>query len=102
MDKIIQIVKGLNMAFPDGNDPYKIITRLAEECGELAKEVNHFEHSGIKLEKYGEPSKEAMAKEVQDVIRCALQVAVYYGIEEELEVSVERSYQKLKTDGFIG
>lgn len=101
MEKITEIVKGLNKAFPNGNDPFKIITRLAEECGELAKEVNHFEATGVKLEKYGQPNKENLAKEVQDVIRCAMQVALYYGIENELEASIEKSYENLKKQGFI-
>jgi hypothetical protein len=31
---------------------------------------------------------------VQDVIRCALQIADYYHLEQELAASVERSYQQ--------
>lgn len=99
--KIEQIAQGLNKKFPDGNEPFRIITRLAEECGELAKKVNHFEKTGRKVEKYGEPDKMKMAKEVQDVIRAALQIASYYEIGKELNESVNNSYEKLKNDGFI-
>jgi NTP pyrophosphatase (non-canonical NTP hydrolase) len=38
------------------------MTRLLEECGELAKEVNHFEGTGIKRQKYGEPDKTTWPK----------------------------------------
>ena len=28
---------GYNRIFPDGNGPFKAVTRLAEECGEIAE-----------------------------------------------------------------
>lgn len=101
MDKIKDVVRGINKAFPDGNGPFQIITRLAEECGELAKEVNHWERTGNKVKKYGEPDKKKLAKEVQDVIRCALQVAFYYEIEAELDSSIDKAYEDLENEGWI-
>lgn len=101
MDDLIKISKGLNMAYPDGNEPFQMITRLAEECGELAKEVNHWERTGIKVKKYGEPNKDHLAKEIQNVLTCALQVAIYYGVEPELEEAINNSFEKLKSKGFI-
>ena len=94
LEKIQTINQALAQRFRDGNDPFQIITRLAEECGELAAQVNHFEGGGIKREKHGEPDRMKLAKEVQDVIRCALQVAEYYGIEEEFVASVQRDYER--------
>ncbi len=102
LDKLIPITKGLNRRFKDGNEPFQIATRLLEECGELAKEINHFEGKGIKKEKYGQPDKAHLAKEVQDVIRSALQVALYYHIEAELQTSIEMAYEKMTTEGLIG
>lgn len=102
LDKLLPITKGLNRRFAsNGNNPFEIATRLLEECGELAKEINHFEGRGIKREKYGEPDKVHLAKEVQDVMRAALQIAIYYQIEAELETSIEDSYQRIKSDGWI-
>ena len=101
LDKLLPITKGLNRRFASGNDPFQIATRLLEECGELAKEINHFEGQGIKREKYGEPNKEHLAKEVQDVMRSALQIALYYQIEPELEISIEQAYQRMKSEGLI-
>jgi len=77
------------------------MTRLLEECGELAQQVNHFEGSGVKQEKYGEPDKAALAKEVKNVLTCALRVAQYYGVEKELEDSLEWSYRRMKEEGLI-
>jgi NTP pyrophosphatase (non-canonical NTP hydrolase) len=101
MEKLYQITHALMKRFPNGNDPFQMVTRLAEECGELAAQVNHFEASGVKRQKLGEPDTIKLAKEVQDVLRCALALAVYYGIEAELTHSIEQSYQKLLAEGFI-
>lgn len=93
-EKLKFIVEHLEKRFPNGNSPFQIITRLAEECGELASAVNHFEDTGIKREKLGEPDPMELAKEVQDVMRCALQIARYYKIENELVASIEEHYEK--------
>lgn len=101
MDRFVAIASGLSKAFPEGNHPFQIITRLAEECGELAKEVNHWERTGVKVKKYGEPSKERLAGEVKNVITSALQVALYYQIDDELRESIQRSYDRLLEQGWI-
>ena len=101
MQKLIQITNGLMKRFPNGNDPFQMITRLAEECGELAAQVNHFENSGIKRQKLGEPDTMKLAKEVQDVLRCALTIVVHYGIEAELSASIQQSYEKMQAEGLI-
>lgn len=99
--KLNNIVDGLNARFANGNTPFQIVSRLCEEAGELAKAVNHFEGTGIKVQKYGEPDRMNLAKEVQDVMRAALSVARYYGIEAELQASIEDSYQRLVEEGHI-
>lgn len=48
LDKALIMARGMNRRFLDGNSPYQIMTRLFEECGEVASEVNHFENSGTK------------------------------------------------------
>ena len=101
MEKLYAITRGLNRRFPDGNDPFQVMTRLLEESGELAQMVNHFEGTGIKLEKYGPPDKARLAKEVMDLLRCGLQIAIYYGIEEDLETTIEGSYEKMRAEGLI-
>ena len=101
LEKLYAITHGLNRRFPDGNDPFQMMTRLLEEGGELAQMVNHFEGAGIKREKYGKPDKSKLAKEVMDLMRCALQIAIYYGIEDELEQKINASYEKMKDEGLI-
>ena len=101
LEKLWQIANGMNHRFPQGHDPFQIMTRLLEECGELAQQVNHFEGSGVKRAKYGAPDREALAKEVRQALIGVLQIAVYYGIEREVEESLEGSYQRLRQEGHI-
>jgi NTP pyrophosphatase (non-canonical NTP hydrolase) len=57
-----------------------MMTRLFEEGGEPAQEINHFEGTGVKREKYGEPDRPHLEKGIMDVIRCAIHVGIYYDI----------------------
>lgn len=95
LEMLYRIVDGLNARFPNGNEPFQMVARLCEEAGELAAVVNHFEGTGIKRQKHGEPDPAALAKEVQDVLRAALAIARYYGIEDQLRASIDESYRRL-------
>lgn len=68
MDKFYKMVEASNKRFPTGVEPFQMATRLLEECGEVAHEINHWEGSGIKRQKYGEPSKEKLANELRQFI----------------------------------
>ena len=94
MHRIYTINDHLHQLFPKGENPFQMVTRLAEECGELAAQVNHFENVGVKRQKHGEPNRAKLAKEVQDVLRCALQIAAYYRLEAELDAAIEVRYQQ--------
>jgi NTP pyrophosphatase (non-canonical NTP hydrolase) len=72
MQRLMAVSVGLSRRFPDHNGPFEIMTRLLEECGELAEQVNLFEGTGVKREKHGEPDKAKLAKKAQDVLRCVL------------------------------
>jgi len=100
-NQYITLAKGMTKRFPNGNEPYQIMTRLLEECGEVAKEVNHFENSGTKALRHGEPSKEKLAGEVKDVLNALMQLVLYYEIEEELEAAVRKSIGQLSEEGYI-
>lgn len=101
IDKLYKIAEGLNNRFQDGDDPFYIVTRLAEECGEVASQVNHFERKGVKAQKLGPPDRAAFAKELQDVMRAVVQLAIHYELEAELEASIDRSYQEIVIEGIV-
>ena len=81
----------LRRRFPEGVEPFRIIARLAEECGELSAEVQLWEDMGVKRQKHGEPDARKLAKEIMDVLRAALAVAEYYHVEQELLDTIQRS-----------
>ncbi len=93
LEKCYRIVDARNRRWVNGNNPFQIVTRLCEEAGEIAAAVNHFEGSGVKHQKHGEPDRKALAKEVMDVITNALAIARYYEIEQELTETIKQSYQ---------
>ena len=100
-DELRAVTRGLSRRFPRGNDPFQIMTCLLEESGELAQQVNHFEDSGIKREKYGEPDRARLANELKGVLINVLRVAQYYGAEEELRAATAGSYARLLAEGHI-
>jgi len=101
MNKLYELAKGYTNRFPDGNTPYQIVTRILEECGEVASEVNHFENSGIKTLKHGEPSKQHLADEIKQAVNALIQLAMYYKVEDELKISIDRSIDKMKSEGLL-
>ena len=101
MEKLYLLAKGYTNRFPNGNEPYQITTRLLEECGEVASEVNHFEKSGIKSLKHGKPSKQHLADEIKQAVNALMQLAVYYNVENELEKSIDISLEKMKNENLI-
>ena len=101
MDKFFIMAEGMKRRFPKGEEPYQMATRLLEECGEVAAEVSHWEDSGVKRQKRGEPKKEYLANEIRQAILCLYRIAAYYSVEVELEESINRSLQRLKDEGLI-
>lgn len=101
MNKLYELATGYTNRFPNGNTPYQIVARILEECGEVASEVNHFENSGIKTLKHGEPSKQHLADEIKQAINALIQLAMYYNVEDELKISIDRSIDKMKSEGLL-
>jgi NTP pyrophosphatase (non-canonical NTP hydrolase) len=100
LEKIPILADALHQRF-SGREPFQIVTRLLEECGELAQEVSHFEGSETKLAKYGVPSKENFAKEVLDVLRLVFQIVQHYKLEPELRAKINSTYDRCLNEGLI-
>ena len=101
IDKLYKIVEGLNARFAGGHDPFQIVTRLVEECGEVAAEVNHLEGMGVKARKLGPPDRNKLAKELSQVIGAALQLSIHYGLQAELAASVDDTYRRVVSEGWV-
>jgi NTP pyrophosphatase (non-canonical NTP hydrolase) len=100
-EQLQAVARGFSRRFPEGHDPFRMMTRLLEECGELAEQVNHFEGSGVKREKHGEPDRAKLGHELCDVLTCVARIIDYYHAENEVEASLAWIYQRLTNEGFI-
>lgn len=101
MDRLLLIVEAQKRRFPDGSNPFMMMTRLVEECGELATEVQVWEDAGLKRAKHGEPDRARTAKEVMDILTAALTIADYYGIAADVQDRIELSIARARSDGFL-
>ncbi len=68
MQRFYRMAEAQNKHFPNGVEPYQMATRLLEECGEVASEINLWEDSGIKRQKHGDPKKENIANEIRQAM----------------------------------
>ena len=101
MEKFYKMVEASNKRFPNGVEPYQMATRLLEECGEIAAEINLWEDSGLKRQKHGEPKKENIANEIRQARVELVKIAKYYNVEKELEESIETSLSRSREEGLI-
>ena len=69
-EQLRAVARGFSLRFPPSDDPFQMMTRLLEECGELAQQVNHFEGSGVKREKHGEPDRARWPRDSRRVEVC--------------------------------
>jgi len=102
MERLYKMVEASNKRFPNGVQPFQMATRLLEECGEIASEINLWEDSGIKRQKHGAPCKENIANEIRQAMVELAKIAVYYHVEEELEQSIQHSLAQSREEGLIG
>jgi NTP pyrophosphatase (non-canonical NTP hydrolase) len=101
IDKLYKIAEGLNVRFSNGDDLEEIVTRLAEECGEVAAEVNHFEGMDVKARKLGPPDQKKLAKELAQVIGAVLHLAIYYGAQAEPAAHIDEAYRRAVSEGLV-
>ncbi len=101
MQRFYQMAEASNHRFPEGVQPYQMATRLLEECGEVAAEINLWEGSGLKRQKHGEPKKENIANEIRQAMVELVKIARYYHVEEELEASIQASLARSQREGLI-
>lgn len=101
MEKLYAMARGYKKRYPRGDEPFQMAARLLEECGEAASEINLWKDSGIKRQKRGEPRKEDLAKEIKQALAALMQIAVYYETENELEVSIDETLERMKEEGLL-
>ena len=85
----------------NNRDPFRILACLMEESGELADQVHLREAVGRKRENDRPPDDLELAKEIRDIMTAVLDIARYYGIEEQLEQRVTQSCRRTVNEGLI-
>lgn len=98
---LVELVAALDARFPDHNGPFHRVARLCEEAGELAGAVNHLEGMGIKNDKHGPPDTEHLVKEIGDVLRAAVGIAVHYQVLDQLQASIHHHHRRYQDMGHI-
>ena len=101
MERFYKMVEASNKRFQEGVKPFQMATRLLEECGEIASEINLWEDSGIKRQKHGDLKKEDIANEIRQAMVELVKIAQYYHVEDELEASIQTSLERSKAEGLI-
>lgn len=101
MQRFYKMVEASNNRFPEGVEPYQMATRLLEECGEIASEINLWENSGVKRQKHGDPKKEDIANEIRQAMVELVKIAQYYHVERELDEAIQISLERSKAEGLI-
>jgi NTP pyrophosphatase (non-canonical NTP hydrolase) len=96
IDKIVEINNSRDERFTSRLTPFTIITRLVEESGELAKEINRFEQQGSKLLRREKGNKETIAHEITDVLAAAIHLAQYYNCVDLVLKSIDESHKRIK------
>jgi NTP pyrophosphatase (non-canonical NTP hydrolase) len=98
---LAETVAVLDRRFPDHNSPFARLSRLLEEAGELAQQVHHAEGMGVKNTKHGEFEPEHLAKEVMDVLRCAIGVAGHYGVIGQVRDLISSHHARFRELGYL-
>ena len=101
MERFYKMAEASNKRFPNGVEPYQMATRLLEECGEVAAEINLWEDSGLKRQMHGAPKKENIANEIRQAMVELVKIAKYYHVEQELEESIEESLKRSRSELLI-
>lgn len=101
MENLKKLAEGMNHRFPEGNEAFQITTRILEECGEVAKEVNRLKKSGTKVFRHGNGTKEDLAGEIKDAMNALMQLAIYYDAVDLVQESIAKSIEQLKSEGHI-
>ncbi|MFH9069629.1 hypothetical protein [Streptomyces alboflavus] len=101
LDEVERLAAGAIARFPRHNEIFHLVSRLAEETGEVAQQVNHLEGMGLKRDRHGEPDVGDLTKEVLDVVRCAVTIAMHYGCVDDLRELTSQKLASYRREGWV-
>lgn len=95
LDQLYEISTHYARKFPEGDTPLGYLSRLTEELGEIAVEVQRLEGAPAKIAKHGTGSLTDLASEVEDLIHTALGLIRHYNAEAELDAVLAGQHRKI-------
>lgn len=98
LDRLYAIVDRYARRYPEQHHGSGYLTRLIEELGEIAVEVQRLEGISGKVKKHGPGSIEDLASEVEDLLHTLLGLVRVYSAEEALNAVIEREFAKVTDD----
>jgi len=94
LEKILKVAEAQTKRFPNGNDPFKIVSRLLEESGEVAWELNHYDRKGISLECKNKDGKREIMCEMYQVMISLCHLLQYYDLQNDFRDRIDEVYKE--------
>jgi len=101
LSKISIVAQALTKRFPNGDEPFKIVSRLLEESGEVSWELNHYERKNISLMRNCRDNKENLVTETYQVMIALNQLLQYYNLSDLFARKIEEVYKEYQDKGYI-
>ncbi|MBO0810833.1 MAG: MazG-like family protein [Microlunatus sp.] len=95
LDRLYAVVDRYARRYPDQHTPSGYLTRLIEELGEIAVEVQRLEGIPGKVAKHGPGSVDELAGEVEDLLHTVLGLVRVYSAEAALDAAIDREFAKV-------
>lgn len=101
LSKISLVAQAQTKRFPNGDEPFKIVSRLLEESGEVSWELNHYERNNISLMRNCRDNKENLITETYQVMIALNQLLQYYDLSDLFARKIEEVYKEYQDKGYI-
>lgn len=101
LSKISLVAQAQTKRFPNGDEPFKIVSRLLEESGEVSWELNHYERKNISFMRNCRDNKENLVTETYQVMIALNQLLQYYDLSDLFTRKIEEVYREYQDKGYI-
>lgn len=95
LNQLYEISTHYARKFPEGDSALGYLSRLTEELGEIAVEVQRLEGAPAKIAKHGRGNLPDLASEVEDLIHTALGLIQHYRAEAEFDDVVATQHRRI-------
>lgn len=101
LNKILLVAEAQSRRFPKGDEPFQITSRLLEECGEVAWELNHYPRKNISIERNSKDNKGNLVTETYQAMTVLGQLLQYFDLTDDFVNKIEVVYKEFQDKGYI-